>query len=376
MKVGIIGCGNISTSYLSRAPLFRGVDMIAVADLNPEAARARAGEFGLRALSVPEMLSDGEVELIVNLTIPAAHHTVTADILRAGKHAFSEKPLCLTLAEGEELRGLARAADVRIGCAPDTWLGGAHQLSRRLVDEGEAGRITHGTMHVMGAGMEMWHPNPDFFFQPGAGPVLDLGPYYIAQMVNLLGPVTQVAAMSNKGREERVITSQPRAGETLRVEVPTSVHALLRFGGGEIVTFGASWDVHGTRHPNAELYGTEAALILPDPNFFGGSIDILRHGAEPRRLAADDHPLAVPNRELDTAAPRADYRTVGLADMVDAIATGRDHRCSFERALHAVEVLQAILAAGETGAFIDITTTCTRPDPLDGEAARGLMRAG
>ena len=380
MRIGVVGCGNISTSYLARAPLFRGCEMVAVADLNPDAARARAEEFGLRAMGVDAMLADPEIELVVNLTVPAAHHDVTRAIVEAGKHAYGEKPLCLTLEEGETLRALASERRVRIGCAPDTWLGGAHQLCRRLVDGGEAGPITHGTAHVLGPGMEMWHPNPDFFFRPGAGPVLDLGPYYVAQLVNLLGPVAQVAAMSNRGRETRVIASAPRAGEVLRVEVPTTVHALLRFEGGAIVTFGASWDVQASRHPNVELYGTEAAIGMPDPNFFGGEVELLTDdgtgNAVVRTLAADDHPLAVPNRETRDGKPRADYRTVGLADMVDAIADGREHRCSLDRALHAVEVLQAVLRSGEEAGFVDIANRCTRPEPLDAAAARALMREG
>ena len=373
LGVGVIGCGNISESYLKRAPLFRGIEMRAVADMDASRAKARADEFGLRAETVDGLLAAGDVDIIVNLTVPAAHADVTRSILEAGKHAYSEKPLTLSLAEAEALGRLADEKGLRIGCAPDTFLGASHQESRRLVDEGAVGRITHGTCHVMSAGMEMWHPNPDFFFLKGGGPILDLGPYYVAQLVNLIGPVRRVAAMSGMATPTRTITSQPRAGEEIPVETPTTIHALLEFASGAIVTFGASWDTHAHNHRNVELYGTEGTLIPQDPNFFGGTTEVVRKGGDRSVHDAADHPLSVPNRTTNDGVQRADYRSVGLADMSDAILTGREHRCSFERALHATEVLEAILRSGEGEGFIDMRTTCTRPAAFGPDEARALM---
>ena len=195
--IGIIGCGNISSAYLSLAPLFRSLEIRRVADLNIESARARAAEFDVRADSVDDLLAADDIEIIVNLTIPDAHFEVTRRILEAGKHAYSEKPFVLTLKQGEILSTLSSNNRLRVGSAPDTFLGGAHQLARAMLDEGQAGEIVAGTCHVMSHGMEAWHPNPDFFFQPGGGPMLDLGPYYISNLVQLIGPVKAVTAMAS-----------------------------------------------------------------------------------------------------------------------------------------------------------------------------------
>ena len=195
--VGIIGCGNISSAYLKLAPLFGSIEVLAVADLNTEAAAARADEFSVRADTIDALLASDDIEIVVNLTIPAAHFEVTKRILEAGKHAYSEKPFVLTLEEGEALRALAASKGLRVGSAPDTFLGGAHQLARATIDDGKVGKIIGGTCHVMSHGMENWHPNPDFFFQPGGGPILDLGPYYVTNLVQLIGPVKAVSAMAS-----------------------------------------------------------------------------------------------------------------------------------------------------------------------------------
>ena len=200
LGIGVIGCGNISKAYFSLAPLFRGIEMRACADINMDAAKARAKEFKLRAETVEDLLKADDIDIIVNLTIPAVHYEVSKRVLDAGKHVYSEKPFVLSLEEGQDLKARAEKKGLRIGSAPDTFLGGAHQLVRELIDEGKLGKITSGTCHVMGHGMEHWHPNPDFFFQPGAGPVLDIGPYYITNLIQLIGPVKQVAAFATTGQ--------------------------------------------------------------------------------------------------------------------------------------------------------------------------------
>ena len=373
LGIGIIGCGNISAAYLRLAPLFKGLEMRAVADLNADTAQARASEFGVRAETVPGLLAADDIDIVVNLTIPAAHFSVTRDILNAGKHAYTEKPLVLTLEEGEALRNLASANGLRIGSAPDTFLGGAHQAARAALDAGTIGMVGTGTAHVMSHGMEDWHPNPDFFFLPGAGPMLDLGPYYITNLIQLLGPVQRVSALTSMGQTERTIGSEPRRGETIPVKTPTTLHALLDFASGASITLSTSWDVWAHRHDHMELYGLDGSMFLPDPNWFSGTVEVTQRDGAPRALDAGDHPFSVPNDDMN-GTPMANYRMAGLADMTAAMAEDRPHRCSLDLALHAVDVMTSILRAGEEASVITLSTTCDRPEPLSAEAARALLK--
>lgn len=373
LGVGIIGCGNISTTYLKFAPIFKSLELKAVADINMDAARARAAEYNLRAETVDDLLRAGDVDVIVNLTIPAVHYEVSTRILKAGKHAYSEKPVVLTLDEGKALRDLAAGKGLEIGSAPDTFLGGAHQLARAAIDDGKVGRIIGGTCHVMGHGMEHWHPNPDFFYQPGAGPVLDIGPYYVTNLIQLIGPVKSVSAMTSTTFKTRTISNGPRNGETVPVDTPTNIHALLEFHNGAIVTLGASWDVWKHRHANMELYGETGSLFVPDPNFFGGAVEIAGKDAVISELPGWDHPFGVPNAKDGSGTERANYRCAGLADMATAIAEGRQFRCNIDVAVHAVDVMTSILKSGETRRIVEMTTTCTRPDALSPAQARALL---
>ncbi|MEO1637928.1 MAG: Gfo/Idh/MocA family oxidoreductase [Pseudomonadota bacterium] len=368
LGVGIIGCGNISTSYCTLAPMFASLDLRAVADINMDVASARAAEYGLRAETVDDLLAAPDIDVIVNLTIPDVHYAITKRILEAGKHAYSEKPLVLTLEEGEDLRNIAAAKNLRIGSAPDTFLGGAHQQARAVIDAGDVGKVIGGTCHVMGHGMESWHPNPDFFFQPGAGPVLDIGPYYITNLIQLIGPVKSVASLTTATFAERTIGNGPREGETVPVDTPTNIHALLEFVNGATVTLGASWDVWAHRHANMELYGETGSLFVPDPNFFGGTVEAAGQDAQISALPAWDHPFGIPNQES-----LANYRCAGLADMATAIDEGRQHRCNIDLAVHAVDVMTGILRAGAERRFVDMRTTCERPAALSPKEAAALL---
>lgn len=368
LGIGIIGCGNISTAYLKLAPLFKSLEMRAVADMNMDAANARAEEFGVRALSVDELLAADDIDIVVNLTIPDAHFAVSKSILEAGKHVYSEKPVVLTFDEGRQLSDLSAAKGLRIGSAPDTFLGGAHQQARSLIDEGAVGKIIAGTCHVMGHGMEHWHPNPDFFYQPGAGPILDIGPYYVTNLIQLIGPVEKVVSLATTTFKERIISSEPRKGEKVPVNTPTNIHALLQFKNGATVTLSASWDIWAHRHANMELYGEDGSLFVPDPNFFGGTVEMAGEDGEIKPVEQSDHPFGVRNQ-----GDNANYRTAGLADMATAIMEDRPHRCSMELALHSVDVMTAILKSGETGAFVEMSTTCERPAALDKDTALALM---
>ncbi len=372
LGVGIIGCGNISAAYLKLGPSFANLDLRAVADINMDNARLRASEFNVRAETVDEILAAPDVDVIVNLTVPAAHYDVSRRILEAGKHAYSEKPLVLSLDEGERLQELAASRNLRVGSAPDTFLGGSHQQARAAIDDGRVGRVIGGTAHVMGHGMEKWHPNPDFFFAPGGGPVLDMGPYYITNLVQLIGPVKSVTAMAKAGLPTRTIQNGPRNGEVLQVTTPTDIHAILEFVNGATVTLGASWDVWKNRHANMELYGEEASLFVPDPNFFGGTVEIGGEG-EIEALPASDHPFGQANFTTGDGRHLANWRGAGLADMAQGIAEGRKHRCDIDLAVHVVDVMTGILRSGEERRFVDMTTTCERPAALSAEEARALL---
>ena len=372
LGIGIIGCGNISAAYLRLAPLFKGLEVRAVADVNMEAAKARAAEFNTTAQSVEDLLANNAVDVVINLTIPDAHFGVTKRILQAGKHAYSEKPLVLTLEQGKELRDLAVSKGLAVGCAPDTFLGGAHQQARAVIDEGRIGTITAGGAAVLNHGMEHWHPNPDFFFLPGAGPMLDLGPYYVANLINLIGPVKRVGALTSSASATRVISNGDRNGETVPVKTPTNIHALLEFHNGATVNLSTSWDVWHHKRAHMELYGTEGTLYVPDPNFFGGVVELAGRDGVVEPLAAWDHPFGRANQD-SPRGPLANYRTAGLADMVQALVAGRDARCSLERALHGVDVMTACLASGESGQFVTLTTTCTRPAALGPDEAQALL---
>lgn len=368
LGVGIIGCGNISTAYLQLASMFKGYDIVAVADINMDNARAQAHKFDVRADTVDDLLAAHDVDLIVNLTIPAAHADVSRAILQAGKHVYSEKPFVLSLSEAVELGKIAKVNNLRIGSAPDTFLGGSHQLARNLIDAGAVGKVTSGTAVVMSSGMEDWHPNPDFFFQKGGGPILDLGPYYICNLVQLLGPVQKVTSFTGMASKARTIQNGPRSGETVPVETPTTIHSVLSFDNGAIISLLASWDVCASNHPIIELYGTEGTIELPDPNFFGGTLTVTKRNGDPVKKSWD-HPFGVPNFEKT----QANYRGAGLAEMALAIAEDRMHRCNDEFATHVVEVMTAILEAGETGTVMTMTSTCGKPDVLGPDAARALM---
>lgn len=375
LRIGIVGCGNISTAYLRNAPLFRGVEMVACADINPDAAARRAGEFGLRALEVAALVEDPGVDLVLNLTVPAAHVDVSMAALSAGKHVFTEKPLATEAEAGRALVREAAARGLALGSAPDTFLGAAGRLARRLMEAGRIGTPVTGTAFMLGRGMEHWHPDPSFYYQAGAGPVLDMGPYYLTMMVNLMGPIRRVQAVATSGQAERLITAAgPRQGTRFKVGTPTSVLSLLEFACGAVVTFGASWDVF--RHSNhpIELHGTEGSLRLPDPDTFGGVVAVSDGGAawEETDTAATLHgALNWPAEAPD----RANYRMLGLADLARALVEGRPPRASGELALHVLGVMEAILRAAETGTAQAVPDTTAQPPLLGEDEARSLSAA-
>jgi predicted dehydrogenase len=301
--------------------------------------------------------------------------------LQAGEHVFSEKPLAVDFEQGRKLLDEAEARGKLLGCAPDTFLGGGGRLARKLVDDGAVGRILSGTAFLMSHGMEHWHPDPEFFFKPGGGPIFDMAPYYLNAIINLMGPVARVFAMSSVGFPERVVTtpSSPRKGESITVETPTSVMALLEFASGAQVNLCMSWDVWRHGHPAIELYGAEGSMRVPDPNFFGGNVEITERGGDWRVLDSENLPLGTPNwRSPNWAADvpaKANYRALGLADLSSAALHGTPHRSSGRLALHVLEVMHNILESASTGHPMAITTMLERPEALS-EADAGTFWLG
>jgi predicted dehydrogenase len=353
IPLGIIGVGNIFPAYLKtlqRSRLFR---IVGVADGLPAAAEARAKEFGLPALSIDELLAS-DASIVLNLTPPLAHHAVGLQVLSAGKHLFTEKPLAASFKQGKELASLARKRGLRIGCAPDTFLGAGAQALRALVDAGTVGSIRHGTAHFMNHGPDDWHPNPGFFYRHGAGPMFDMGVYYITHLVHALGPVQSLRGSATVTQARRLIRAGSNAGQHIDVDVPTHFVSHLHFKSGAEVTLTSSFDVWQHTHAPIELYGDEGTLLGHDPNQFGGTVRYARQ-KEAWQRAPGGRPYT------------ANSRGIGLIDMALAIDEQREHRCSGALALHVLEVMDGALEAGRTGKPVKLGTSCERPAPLVGK---------
>jgi predicted dehydrogenase len=361
LRVGIIGSGYISAAYLKAARNFPELAVVACADAIHANAEKRGAEFGLKVESVDELLRDDSVDLILNLTTPQSHFEITSKCLRAGKHVYSEKPLTLSLQDAETLVKQGRERKVRLGCAPDTFLGGGQQTARKLIDDGAIGKPVGGTAFIMTGGPESWHPNPQFYFQKGGGPVFDMGPYYITALINLLGPVKRVTSIGRKSLDRRVFGAGPFAGGTFPVEILTHFNALLEFEQGPVISFHASFDVPGHSHVPIEIYGTNGSLQVPDPNFFGGPVRFLEKGGKWNDVTLS-HGFADGN-----------YRSLGVAEMATAIRANRQHRASEDLVVHTVEITEAIVNGGETGQSVAITTRCERPRALQALSRLGVL---
>jgi len=352
LRAGIIGCGTISSIYLKNAPRFNDYSIVACADLNPASAQARAAEYGITAMSVAELLASPDIDIVINLTIPAAHADVAFQAVAAGKHVYNEKPLTISLADGRALVDAAAAKGVRVGGAPDTFLGAGIQTCRKLIDDGWIGTPVAASAFMLCPGHESWHPNPDFYYQIGGGPMFDMGPYYLTALITLLGGVQRVSGTTRMTRPTRTITSQPKYGQTINVEVPTHVVGVLDFASGPIATLVTSFDVHFHHMPNIEIYGSHGSILVPDPNTFGGPVKVRRVGDSEWR----DMPL--------THGYADNSRGVGVADIAYAVRNNLPHRASGELALHVLELMHAIHDAASHQHHIEPQYACDRPEPL------------
>ncbi len=361
-KMGIIGCGTISWAYFTAGERFEIVDIVACADLLPERAQARAEEYGIpRACSVDELLADPEIEIVINLTVPKAHAQVSTAILQAGKHVYSEKPFTVDREDGRRVLALAQEKGLRVGCTPDTFLGGGIQTCRKLIDDGWIGQPIGAAAFMLGHGPEAWHPNPFFFYQPGAGPLFDMGPYYLTALVNLLGPVKSVVASAAISFPERIATCKEHFGKTIQVTTPTHVCGILEFETGAVGTITTSFDVWACELPRIEVYGSEGTLSVPDPNTFGGPVRLKRAGAE----GWTDMPLS--HGYADQS------RGIGTADMAHAVQSGRDHRASGALAFHVLDIMESLYDASNARAYVDLGSRVDRPAALPMGLRPGML---
>ncbi|WP_166021045.1 Gfo/Idh/MocA family protein [Streptomyces chilikensis] len=353
LRIGVVGAGNISGEYLrtlSRAP---GVRPVLVATRRAEQARAAAARFpGGRAADLPELYASDEVDLVLDLTTPGARPEVSRAAIAAGKHLYGEKPLALSTADARSVLTAAADAGVRVGCAPDTVLGTGIQTARACVERGEIGAPVAATAFMTTPGHERWHPDPEFYYRPGGGPLLDMGPYYLTALVLMLGPVRRVTGLASAPRRTRTIGDGPRAGTTFPVEVATHVSGVLEHGSGALSTLMMSFDVWDSTLPRIEVYGTDGTLSVPDPNSFTGDVRVRRAG----------------DPAWHTAPVLGGYangaRGIGVVDMARALAAGTPHRASAELAYHVLDVMEALLAATETGDGRRVDSGFPLPDPV------------
>jgi len=354
VKVGVIGCGNISGIYLSNIQKYKPIEVAATADLDQERANQAARQHHVpKACGVDELLADPEIEIVLNLTVPKAHYSVALAALNAGKHVYNEKPLTVDRAEGEELLALAQSKGLLVGCAPDTFLGAGLQTCRKAIEDGLIGRPIGANAFMLCHGHESWHPSPEFYYEAGGGPMFDMGPYYLTALISLLGPVCRVSGSARASFETRTITSEPKRGKVVLVKTPTHVVGVLDFEEGPIGQITTSFDVWHSTLPCIEVYGTEGSMLVPDPNGFGGTVRVRKPGDGEWSEVPLSHGYAENSRGL------------GVMDMAYAIRTGRPHRASGELAFHVLDVMHAVHTASKTGAYVELRSGVDKPAPME-----------
>ncbi len=359
LRVGVVGVGVISQQYFEHFPSLPGLSLVAVADLDVDRAQAVGAAQGVRGTSVDELLAADDVDVVLNLTIPAAHADVATRALAAGKHVYGEKPLAMSTAEAEPVLEAARAAGLRVGSAPDTVLGTGIQTARAALDDGLIGTPVGAAVAWSAPGHELWHPAPAFYYQPGGGPLLDMGPYYLTSLVTFFGSVVRVSGSATRSTRERTVATGPNAGTSIPVDIDTHVVAILEHENGVVSTVNVSFEVWATRAPLFEVYGTAGTLGVPDPNRFSDPVSI---------ATADDREW----RELPVSAGYADAgRGYGLADLAHAITTDRPHRASGDLAFHVLEVMEAVSAAARDHTVVDVRSRVDRPATVPAGSAPG-----
>lgn len=349
-KIGVIGCGNISSKYFDNLKSSQEVDIVACSDLNLEKAKDAQIKFGInKSCTVEELLSDKDISLIINLTIPKAHHEVSLAALKAGKHVYSEKPITETRESAKDLISFANKNNLKIACAPDTFLGTPTQTAIKAIKDGLIGEPKSAVAFLASPGWESWHPNPDFYYQAGGGPMLDMGPYYLTALIAMLGSVKRVTGISGKSFSERTITSEPKKGQKIQVNVNTHVSGSLEFTSGLIASLITSFDVQKHNLPKIEIYGTEGSLSVPNPNFFEGEVEYFKKGDKEWR--------ALKNLETNDINGRG----VGVIDLVRSISNNLTPRVSGDLAYHVLDCMLAFDESSESGTHIKINSSIRTP---------------
>ena len=359
MKVGVIGCGVISRAYVEHATAFDSFELVACADLDAAQAVALARASGLRTATVEDLIADDEIEIVLNLTPAPVHAQVIAAALGAGKHVYTEKPVATEVADAQALLAEAGRQGLRIGCAPDIFLGAAYQAGRAVIDSGAIGEPLSVSAAMLAGGQETWHPNPDVFYMDGAGPLFDMGPYYLTAIAALLGSIVRVTGFATTGERVRTIEIGPRTGERFVATTPTHTTTAMQLASGAMANLVASFETRGQYVCDLVIHGTEGVLMLPDPNAFEGVVRVKRG-----RGGWEDVPYA--------SRGALDARGIGLHDMVEAIREGRPHRASGQLGAHVVEVVRGILEAADRGRVVEIESRVDLPAPLQAtDVARG-----
>ncbi|WP_226527671.1 Gfo/Idh/MocA family protein [Metabacillus niabensis] len=357
LKIGIIGCGNISSIYMENCQNFEHLELVACADLDVERAQSQATKFGIpKAYTVQELLDDSDIQLVINLTIPKAHAAVCIQALEAGKHVYTEKPLAVTREEGKQILETAKKHNLLVGSAPDTFLGAGIQTSIKLIEQGEIGVPIGASAFMISRGHEHWHPDPAFFYDIGGGPMFDMGPYYLTALVSLLGPIQRISGSTRISYPERIVSSEPKAGEKINVQTPTHISGVIDFASGAVGTITTSFDaMGGSSLPPIEIYGSEGTLLVPDPNTFGGPVKIRKKGEKEFIEVPLSYGYAQNSRGL------------GVADMANNILNGGTYRASGELAYHVLEAMHGFHDSSDQGSHYQMESTCKRPDSLDVE---------
>jgi len=355
LKVGIIGCGFISSIYMQNCSKFANLELIACADLDVERAQSQAQKYHIpKACTVDELLCDPDIQLVINLTIPKAHAAVCIQALEAGKHVYTEKPLAVTREEGKQIIAAAKKHNLLVGSAPDTFLGAGIQTAIQLIEKGEIGAPIGASAFMINRGHEHWHPDPAFYYAEGGGPMFDMGPYYLTALVSLFGPIKRLAGSTRISYPERIVLSEPKAGTKIDVSTPTHISGTIDFASGAIATITTSFDAFGgTSLPPIEIYGSKGTLLVPDPNTFGGPVRIRKMNEK----EFVDVPLAFSHSE--------NSRGLGVSDMAQSILTGEKHRANGELAYHVLEAMHGFHDSSTNGAYYQMESTCERPKPLN-----------
>ena len=380
-KVGLIGCGHIAETYFRAHKYFNNFKIIKCADIIDSAAKKCASRYGIKALSVKGLLKDKEIEIILNLTIPKAHYEVAKQALLHNKHVYSEKPMAINLNDGKELLKIAKRKKLYIGNAPDTFLGGGNQKSKEIIEKNLIGKINLGNAIFAFPGVQSYHPNPEpWFAKKEGGPVIDMGPYYLTALVNLLGPAKEVTGSIMRGVKKRIIGIGPKKGKKFKVNCPTTYLATIVFVNNTIIRLTLSFDVIAHQRNHIEFYGTKGSMIVPDPNMFGGSVYVCKKLGSPwREFKTNQMPLGKINirtqsSRANESPTNANYRGVGLAEMAYCIDKKKIHRCNGEVSLHVLDLIQSTMQSAKTNKPIRLSTTCKIPKLFINKEINKLMR--